>query len=46
MSNIVNTFPCCYARLKLKEHKSAPKVLHGTIMAKPAQPVIVIAQIS
>lgn len=44
MSNKVHAFPRCQAWLKLKQHKSAAEIFHGTIMEKPAQPVIPVTQ--
>ena len=44
MSNEVNTLPCCPTRCKLKQHKSTAKVLHGAVMEKPAEPVVVVTE--
>ena len=38
----VHASPCSDAGLQLKEHKSTTKILHGTVVEKPAGPIIVV----
>ncbi len=44
MADEIHALPCRPTWSKLKQHKSASKILHGTIMEKPAQPVIVVTE--
>lgn len=40
----VHALPGFQAWSKLKQHKSTAKILHGTIMEKPAEPVVEVTE--